>query len=151
MKRFSYNTTGLSPVFTKPRPNHERAGGRKTGSKQEQPWIVQGSRKNYKQQQKPTANSNNCKQQLISMTYSSSVSSVGSPLSLLKGERKREQESVAEIAAATDSIKLSVDRQRRSKTSTIANAPARNNRGIDEENQGLTATETVLCSRNRLQ
>jgi hypothetical protein len=50
-----------------------------------------------------------------------------------KGERKREQESVAETAAATHSIKQSVDdRQRRSTTSTIVNAPARNNRGIDK-------------------
>jgi hypothetical protein len=67
------------------------------------------------------------------MTYSSAVSSVAPPLYPLKGERKREQESVAETAAATDSIKLSVDRQRRSTTSIIVNAPARNNRGINEE------------------
>jgi hypothetical protein len=68
---------------------------------------------------------------------------VGLPLSLPKGERKREQESVAETAAADNIIKLSVDdRQRRSTTSMIINAPACNNRGIDEENIGSTATVT---------
>jgi hypothetical protein len=65
---------------------------------------------------------------------------VGPPLSLPKGERKREQESVAETAAATDSIKVSVDdRRRRSTTSTI---PAHNNRGIDEDSQSPTTTVT---------
>jgi hypothetical protein len=68
---------------------------------------------------------------------------VGTPLSLPKGERKREQESVAQTAAATDSVKLSVDdRQCHLTTSTIVNAPARNNRGIGEENKGSTATVT---------
>jgi hypothetical protein len=112
VKIFSYyNTTGLSPVLKKPHPTTKGQGKTKSGAKKEQPWIVQGSIKNYKQQQKPTANSNNYKQQLNSMTYSSAVSSVGPPLSLLKGERKREQESVAEPAAPADSIKLYVDRQ----------------------------------------
>jgi hypothetical protein len=46
-------------------------------------------------------------------TSSSAVSSVGPPLSLPKGERKREQESVVETTAATNSIKLSVDDRRR--------------------------------------
>jgi hypothetical protein len=50
---------------------------------------------------------------------------------------------VAETAATTHSIKLSVDdRQRRSTTSMIGNAPARNNMGINEENKGSTATVT---------
>jgi hypothetical protein len=142
MKRFSYNTTGLSPVLKKPHPTTKGQENRKSGAKQEQPWIVQVSRKNYNNNKKPTANSNTYKQQLISITYSSAFSSVGPPLSLLKGECKRDQESVAETAAATDSINLSDDRQRRSTTSTIVNAPARNNRGIDKENQGLTATVT---------
>jgi hypothetical protein len=60
-----------------------------------------------------------------------------------KGERKREHESVAETATATDSIKLSVDDSRcRSTTSTIVNAPARNNRGIDKESQSPTTPVT---------
>jgi hypothetical protein len=75
--------------------------------------------------------------------YSSAVTSVGPPVSLPKGERKREQELVAETAAAADIIKLSVDdRRRRSTTAKIDNAPARNNRGIDKESKSPTTTVT---------
>jgi hypothetical protein len=64
---------------------------------------------------------------------------VGHPLSLPKGERKRDQESVAATAAATANIKLSIDdRRRRQTTSTINNAPACNNRGIDKETRATT-------------
>jgi hypothetical protein len=70
IKRFSYITTGLSPVLKKPHPTTKGQEKTKSRAKQEQPWIVQGSIKNYKQEQKPTANSNTYKQQLISMTYS---------------------------------------------------------------------------------
>jgi hypothetical protein len=104
--------------------------------------LVQGSKKNNKQLEKTTTNNKNYKQQLMK-TSSSAVSSVRTPLSLPKGERKREQESEAETAAATDSIKLSVDdRRHRSTTSTADNAPARNNRGIGKESQPPTTTVT---------
>jgi hypothetical protein len=76
-------------------------------------------------------------------TYSSTVSSVGPRVPLPKGERKREHESVAATAADTTNINLSIDyRFRRSTTSTIVNAPARNNRGIDKESQPYTTTVT---------
>jgi hypothetical protein len=76
-------------------------------------------------------------------TYSSAVSSVGPPLYLPKGEHQPNPESVAAITANTANIKLSVDdRRRRSTTSTIVNAPARNNRGIDKESQSPTTTVT---------
>jgi hypothetical protein len=75
MKRFSYNTTGLSPVLKKPHPNNKGQDKRKEGTQQEQPWFVQGSKK-----EKTTTNNKNYKQQLVK-TYSSAVSSVG-PLSL---------------------------------------------------------------------
>jgi hypothetical protein len=142
MKRFSSNITGLSPVTKKTSPTKVNQEKAKVGAKQEQPWIFQGVKKTYKQQQ--NTKNNNYKQQLITnKIYSSAVSSMGPPLSLPKGERKREQESVAETSVATDSIKLYVDdRQCRSMTSKIVNAPARNNRGIDKENKGPTATVT---------
>jgi hypothetical protein len=80
-------------------------------------------------------------------TYSSAVSSMGPHLSLPKGERKREQESVAETSAATDSIKLSVnDRQRRLLTSTIVNAPLATTGTKSPTNY----VKPVLCYRNRL-
>jgi hypothetical protein len=67
------------------------------------------------------------------------------PLSLTKGERKIDPESIATTAAATANMKLSVDDPRHhSTTSTIDNAPAYNNRGIDEGNRAPTAT--VWCS-----
>jgi hypothetical protein len=51
----------------------------KERAKQEQPWSVHGSKKNYKQQQ--NTKNNNYKQQLLTnMTYSSAVSFVGPPL-----------------------------------------------------------------------
>jgi hypothetical protein len=76
MKRFSYNTTGLSPVLKKPHLTTKGQDKTKSGTKQEQPWIVQGSNKNNKQQQQTTTNNNNYKQQLM-RTFSSAVSSVG--------------------------------------------------------------------------
>jgi hypothetical protein len=59
MKRFSYNTTGLSPVLKKYHPTTKGQEKTKAGTKQEQPWIVQGSKKNNKQQQKTTTYNNN--------------------------------------------------------------------------------------------
>jgi hypothetical protein len=49
MKRFSYNTTGLSPVLKKPHPATKGQDRTKEGTQQEQPWFVQGSKKNNKQ------------------------------------------------------------------------------------------------------
>jgi hypothetical protein len=106
-----------------------------------EPSTVQGVKKTYKQQQntKRAITNNNLSQ----TKHTPPQSPLWDPLSLPKGERKREQESVAETAAATDIIKLSVDdRQCRSTTSTISNALARNIRGIDEENKGSPATVT---------
>jgi hypothetical protein len=112
--------------------------------------VVQGSKKNNKQLGKTTTNNKNHKQQLMK-TYSSAVSSVGPPVSMPKDERNREQKSVAETAAATNRIKLSVDdRQRRSTTSTIVNAPARNNRGIHKEYQSPTTTVTGSLSQKQV-
>jgi hypothetical protein len=51
MKRFSYNTTGLSPVLKKPHPTTKGRDITKEGKKQEHPWIVQRSKKNNKQQE----------------------------------------------------------------------------------------------------
>jgi hypothetical protein len=85
MKRFSSKITGLSPVTNKTSPTKVNQEKAKEGAKQEQPWIVQGVKKTYKQQQN-TKNSN-CKQQLITnKTYSSTVSSMGPSLSLAKSE-----------------------------------------------------------------
>jgi hypothetical protein len=64
MKRFSYNTTGLSQVLKKPHPATKGQEKTKTGTKQEKPWIVQGSNKNNKQQQQ----NNNIQQQLQTKT-----------------------------------------------------------------------------------
>jgi hypothetical protein len=50
MKRFSYKTTGLSPVLKNPHPTTKGQDKTKEGTKQEQPWSVQGSKKNNKQQ-----------------------------------------------------------------------------------------------------
>jgi hypothetical protein len=75
MKRFSYNTTGLSPVMKKPHPTTKGQDKTKAGLKQEQPWIFQGSKKNNKQLQKTTTNNENYKQQLMN-TYSFVISSV---------------------------------------------------------------------------
>jgi hypothetical protein len=58
MKRFSYNTTGLYPVLKKPHPATKGQEKTKAGTKQEQPWIVQGSKKNNKQLQTTTNNNN---------------------------------------------------------------------------------------------
>jgi hypothetical protein len=80
MKRFSYNTTGLYPVLKKSHPTTKGNDRTKEGTKQEQPWFVQGSKKNKKQLEKMTTNSKNYKQRLMK-TYSSAVSSVGPPLS----------------------------------------------------------------------
>jgi hypothetical protein len=54
MKRSSYDTTGLSPVLKNPHPTTKGQDKTKAGTKQEQPWIVQGSKKNNKQLQKTT-------------------------------------------------------------------------------------------------
>jgi hypothetical protein len=67
--RFSYNTTGLSPVFKNPHPTMKGQDKTKSGTKQQQPWIVRGSKNNNKQ-----LYTKNNKQQ--------SVSSVGPHLSL---------------------------------------------------------------------
>jgi hypothetical protein len=85
MKRFSYNTTGLSPVLKKPHPTTKGQDKTKEGTKQEQPWLVQRSKKNNKQLEKTTTNNKNYKQQLLK-TYSSTVSSVG-PSSLFAERR----------------------------------------------------------------
>jgi hypothetical protein len=62
---------------------------------------------------------------------------------LSKGECQPDPESIAATAADTVNINLSVDdRRRRSTTSTIVNAPARNNRGIDQDKAVTTATAT---------
>jgi hypothetical protein len=83
MKRFSSNITGQSPVMKKTSPTKISQEKVKEGAKQEQPWIVQGAKKNYKQQQ--NTKNNNFKQQLMTnMTYSSTVSSVGPPSLCLK-------------------------------------------------------------------
>jgi hypothetical protein len=50
VKRFSYTTTGLSPVLKKPHPTTKGQDKTKEGTKQEQPWMVQGYKKNNKQQ-----------------------------------------------------------------------------------------------------
>jgi hypothetical protein len=52
MKRFSYNTTGLSPVLKKPYSCTKGQDKTKEGTKQEQPCLVQGPKKNNKQQEK---------------------------------------------------------------------------------------------------
>jgi hypothetical protein len=142
MKIFSSNITGLPPVMKKTSPteiSHEKV---KEGTQQEQPWIVQGAKKNYKQQQ--NTKNNNFKQQLMTnMVYSSAVSSVGPPLYLPKGESQPDPESVAATAAATANMNLSInDRWRYSTTSTIDNAPALNKRGVDEGNKVTTAHVT---------
>jgi hypothetical protein len=57
MRRFSYNTTGLSPVLKKPHPTMKGQEKKKAGAKQDQPWIVQGAKKtknNNKQKLKTT-------------------------------------------------------------------------------------------------
>jgi hypothetical protein len=80
MKRFPSNIRGLSPVIKKTSPTKISQEKVKEGAKQEQPWIVQGSKKNRKQQQ--NTKNNNYKQQLMTnMTYSSTVSSMGPPIS----------------------------------------------------------------------
>jgi hypothetical protein len=107
MKRFSYNTTGLSPVLKKPHPTNKGQDKTKEGTKLEQPWLFQGSNKNNKQLERTTTNNKNYKQQLM-QTYSSAVSSMRTPLSLLKGERQPDLESVASTATDTANIKLSV-------------------------------------------
>jgi hypothetical protein len=89
--------------------------------------LFREPRKNYNQQQN-TKNSNYKQQLLTNKRYSSAVSSVGPPLSLPKGEHKRDQELV--------------NRRRRSMTLTIDNAPACNNRGIDKETRSTTTTVT---------
>jgi hypothetical protein len=63
MKRFSSNITGLSPVRKKTSPTKVNQEKAKEGAKKEQPWIVQGVKKTYKQQQ------NTKKQQLQTTTY----------------------------------------------------------------------------------
>jgi hypothetical protein len=107
MKRFSSNITCLSPVMKKTSPTKLNQEKVKEGAKQEQPWIVQGVKKNYKQQQN-TKNSKYKQQLLTNKTYSSAVSSMRHPLYLPKGERERDQEPVAATAAATANIKLSM-------------------------------------------
>jgi hypothetical protein len=81
MKRISSTNTGLSPVLKKPSPTKKGQEKTKEGAKQEQPWIVQVDKKNYKQQLQTT--NNNYKQQLLTSTmlFPSAVSSVGPPLS----------------------------------------------------------------------
>jgi hypothetical protein len=126
----------------KPHPTTKGQDKTKAGTKQEQPWIVQGSKKNNKQLQKTTTNNNNYKQQLMK-TYSSAVSSVGPPLSLSKGDHQPDHESVTATAANIANTNLSVDEhRRRSMTSTIDNSPALNNRGINQDKAVTTATAT---------
>jgi hypothetical protein len=140
MNRFSSNITGLSPVTKKTSPTKVNQEKAKEGAKQEQPGLSRESRKstNNKKTQKTAITNNNLSQTKHTPPQSPPWDP---PPSLPKGERKREKESVT--AAATDSIKLSVDDcQRRSTTSTIINAPARTNTGIDKENKGSTATIT---------
>jgi hypothetical protein len=76
MKRISSTTTGLSPVLKKPSPTKKDQEKIKEGAKQEQPWIVQVGKKNYKQELQTT--NNTYKQQLLTstVTYSSAFSSV---------------------------------------------------------------------------
>jgi hypothetical protein len=50
MKICSSNITGLSPVTKKTSPTKVNQEKAKEGVKQEQPWIVQGVKKTYKQQ-----------------------------------------------------------------------------------------------------
>jgi hypothetical protein len=142
MKRFSSNITDLSPVMKKTSPTKISQEKAKEGAKQEQPWIFQGAKKNYKQQ-KNTKN-NNFKQQLMTnIKYSSAVSSVGPPLYLPKGDQQPDLELVSANAADTANTNLSVDdRQRCSTTLTINNAPALNKRGIGEGNKVTSATVT---------
>jgi hypothetical protein len=78
MKRFSSNITGLSPVTKKTSPTKVYQEKAKEGAKQDQPWIVQGVKKTYKQQQN-TKNSNYKQQLITNKIYSSTVSSVGPP------------------------------------------------------------------------
>jgi hypothetical protein len=62
---------------------------------------------------------------------------------LPKGERQPDPESVASTAADTANINLFAnDHRRRSTTLKIDNAPALNNRGIDQEKKGASATVT---------
>jgi hypothetical protein len=76
-------------------------------------------------------------------TFSSAVSSVASPLSLPNVERQPDPESVAATTTDNANINLSVDdHRRRSMTSTIDNAPALNNRGINQEKKGASDTVT---------
>jgi hypothetical protein len=56
MKRFSHNTTGLSPVLRNPHPTTKGQNRTKEGTKQEQPWFVQGSKKNNRQLEKQKTN-----------------------------------------------------------------------------------------------
>jgi hypothetical protein len=80
---------------------------------------------------------------MTSMIYSSTVSYVGPPLSLPKGKRHPDLELVAATATTTANMNLYVDyRQCHLTSSMIDNAPALNNRGIDEGNKGTTATVT---------
>jgi hypothetical protein len=87
-------------------------------------------------------NTNNYKQQLM-RTYSSAVSSVGPPFSLSKGDHHPYQESATATIANIVNMNWSVDgHRRRLTTSTIDNAPALNNRGINQDKAGTIATVT---------
>jgi hypothetical protein len=68
---------------------------------------------------------------------------MGPPLSFSKGEHQPNQESVTATAADIANMNLSVDEHRhRSTPSTIDNAPALNNRGIDQDKSVTTANAT---------
>jgi hypothetical protein len=95
----------LSPVLKNPHSTTKGQDKTKEGTQQEYPWFVQRSKE---KQQTTTTNNNNYKQQIIK-TYFSVVSSVGPSLSLPKGERKIDPESIAATVAATTNMKLSVD------------------------------------------
>jgi hypothetical protein len=88
MKRFSSNSTGISPVTKKTAPTKVNQQKAKEGSNRSSPGLFRESRKttnNNKTQKK-----SNYKQQLITnKTYSSAVSSVG-PLSLCPKASVRE-------------------------------------------------------------
>jgi hypothetical protein len=62
MKKFSSNITGLSPVTKKTSPTKVNQEKAKEGATQEQPWIVQGVKKTYKQQQNTAITNTNLSQ-----------------------------------------------------------------------------------------
>jgi hypothetical protein len=88
MKRFSSKITGLSPVTRKTSPTKVNQEKAKEGAEQEQPWIVQGVKKTYKQQQstKKSITNNNLSQ----TKHTPLQSPPGDPLSLFPKASVRE-------------------------------------------------------------